>query len=188
MSTSIPENLSEGGSTRDRAICFSVAQSARTLLLMEARPRQFGPRCIATNLVPQTCFSPIFTDTQSTKEGIVGESLIFDTDNTNLAEPDVASRVNSFVNEKAPNLTSTSKSLKEPSRRNTHPFSKSNNEVSYLDYYRQHLAKEGISERASNLIFSSRREGTNSNYCSSWNKWASWCDKQKVDPFRCTLK
>ena len=22
----------------------------------------------------------------------------------------------------------------------------------------------------------------------SWNCWASWCDKQKVDPFRCTLK
>ena len=38
------------------------------------------------------------------------------------------------------------------------------------------------------LILSSRGEGTNSNYCSSWNKWASWCDKQKVDPFRCILK
>ena len=50
------------------------------------------------------------------------------------------------------------------------------------------MAKERISERASNLILLSRREGTNSNYCSSWNKWASWCDKQKVDPFRCTLK
>ena len=52
----------------------------------------------------------------------------------------------------------------------------------------QHLAKEGISERASNLIFSLRREGTNSNYCSSWNELSGWCDKQKVDPFRCTLK
>ena len=50
------------------------------------------------------------------------------------------------------------------------------------------MAKEGISERASNLILSSRREGANSNYCSSWNKWASWCDKQKVDPFQCALK
>ena len=33
------------------------------------------------------------------------------------------------------------------------------------------MANEGISERASNIILSSRREGTNSNYCSSWNKW-----------------
>ena len=60
--------------------------------------------------------------------------------------------------------------------------------VSRLDYYRQHLARKGISERASNLILSSRTEDTNSNYCSSWNKWASWCDKQNIDPFRCTLE
>ena len=52
MSASIPENLSDGGSTRDRFICFSVAQLASGLLLMEATPKQFGPRCIATNLVP----------------------------------------------------------------------------------------------------------------------------------------
>ena len=185
MSASISEKLSEGWSTKDRSISFSVVQSSPGLLLMEARPRQFGPRCIATNLVPQTplCFSPIFTDAQGTKEGRFGESPFSDTDNINLAEPNMVSRVNSFVNEKSPTLTSTSKFLKEPSRRNTQPSLKSNNEVSCLDYYRQHLAKEGILERASKLILSSVREGTNSNYCSSWNKSASWCDKQKVVPF-----
>ena len=168
MSASIPENLPEGGSTRDRSICFLVVQSAPSLLLMEARPKQFGLRCFATNLVPQTSlrFSPIFTDTQGKKEGRVGESPFFDTDSTNLVEPDMVPTVNSFVNEKSPTLTSTFKSLKELSRET----SKSNNEVYCLDYYRQHLAKKGISERASNLILLSRREGTNSNYCSSWNK------------------
>ena len=35
-------------------VCFSVVQSAPGLLLMEVRPKQFGPRCIARNLVPQT--------------------------------------------------------------------------------------------------------------------------------------
>ena len=173
MSTSIPENLSEGGSTSDRSVCFSVVQSAPGFLLMEARPKQFGPKCIATNLVTQTplMLFPIFSDTQGTKEGRVGESPVFDTNSTNLAEPDMVPSVNSFFNEKSPALTSTFKSLKEPSRGNTHPSSKSNNEVSCLDYYRQHLAKKGITEGASNLVFSSRREGTTSNYFSSWNKW-----------------
>ena len=54
MFASIPENLSEGGSTRDRSICFLVVQSAPGLLLMEARTKQFSPRCIATNMVSQT--------------------------------------------------------------------------------------------------------------------------------------
>ena len=118
MSERIPENLPEGGSTRDRSICFSVVQSAPSLLLMEARAKQFGPRCIAANLVAQIplCFSPIFTDTISTKEDRVGESPFFDTDSNNFAEPGMVPRVTSFVNEKSPTLTSTSKSLKEPSR------------------------------------------------------------------------
>ena len=38
MPASIPENVPEGGSTRDRSICFLVVQSAPGLLLMEARP------------------------------------------------------------------------------------------------------------------------------------------------------
>ena len=95
----------------------------------------------------------------------------------------MAPRVNSFVYEKSPTHTSTSRSLKETSRGNTHPSSKSYNEVSCLNHCKQHLAEEGISERASNLILSSRREGTNSNYRSSWNRCATWCDKQKVDGF-----
>ena len=56
MSASILENLSEDGSTRDRSIYFSVVQSVPCLLLMEARPKQFGPRCIATNLFPLYAF------------------------------------------------------------------------------------------------------------------------------------
>ena len=171
-------------------IYFLVVQSPPCVLLMEVRPKQFGLRCIATNLVPQTplCFSPIFTDTQGTKEGRVGESPFFYNDSTNLAGPDMVPWVNSFVNEKSPTLTSINKFLKESSRGNAHSSLKSNNEVRCLGYYRQHMANEGISERASNIILSSRREGTNSNYCSSWNKWASWCDKHKFDPFRRTLK
>ena len=169
LSASIPENLSEGWSTRDRSVCFSIGQSAPNLLLMKARPKQFGTRCIATNLVPQTplCFSPIFTNTQGSKECRVGESPFFGTDSTNVAESDMVHGNNSFVNKKSPTPTSESKSFKEPSRGKTHLSSKSNNEVSCLDYYKQHLAKEGISERVSNLILSSRIECTNSNYCLS---------------------
>ena len=112
-------------------IYFLVVQSPPCVLLMEVRPKQFGLRCIATNLVPQTplCFSPIFTDTQGTKEGRVGESPFFYTDSTNLAGPDMVPWVNSFVNEKSPTLTSINKFLKESSRGNAHSSLKSNNEL-----------------------------------------------------------
>ena len=86
-------------------------------------------------LIPTLRFSHIFTGTQRTKEGRVGQNPFFDTDSTNLAELDMVPRVNSFVIEKSPTLTSTSKSLKETSRRSAPSSSKSNNEVSCLDYY-----------------------------------------------------
>ena len=81
-------------------------------------------------------FPPIFTYTQGTKEGRLGENPFFDTDSTNLAGPDIVPKVKSSVNENSTTLTSTSRFLKEPSRGNTHPSSKLNNEVSCLDYHR----------------------------------------------------
>ena len=126
------QKLLEGGSTRDRSICFSIVQSAPGLFFMEDITKKFCPRCIATNLVPQTPlrFSPIFTDTQGTKEGRVGESPFFYTDSTNLAEPDMVPRVNSFVSEKSLLLPQHPNLLRN-SQRQTHTL---------LQYQRMRLA------------------------------------------------
>ena len=133
-------------------------------------------------------FSSIFIDTHIVKEINVRKCSFFDTNNTNMAEPDMEPRVTSLVYEKSHTLTYITKFLNEPLSRNTPTSSKSNNAMGSLDYYMQLLAKERSSELSSKLIFSSRRNGTNSVYSSSWNKWASWCEKQKIDSFRCALK
>ena len=52
---------------------------------------------------------------------------------------------------------------------------------------RTRFAEDVISERASDLIISSRREGILSTCSSSWNNWASWCVEQNVDPVRCNM-
>ena len=41
-----------------------------------------------------------------------------------------------------------------------------------------------ISEKAFKLISNTRRQGSLSNYNSSWSKWADWCGEGKTDPFR----
>ena len=61
---------------------------------------------------------------------------------------------------------------------------KSNNVIISVVCLTKSLAEEGISERASDFIVSSRREGTLSTYSSTWNKWVSWCVEQNVDPVR----
>ena len=54
-----------------------------------------------------------------------------------------------------------------------------------MDHIRERLLKKGVSETAAQIITSTRRKSSESNYNSSWRMWGSWCDKQHVDAFRC---
>ena len=55
--------------------------------------------------------------------------------------------------------------------------------ISCVDYYRRKLCHTDISQQASSLISSSRRESPLSNYPSSWKKWSRWCTRQEIYPF-----
>ena len=46
----------------------------------------------------------------------------------------------------------------------------------------KNLSSEGISERPIDLISNSRRQGSQSNYESAWQKWISWCHGKQTDP------
>ena len=46
----------------------------------------------------------------------------------------------------------------------------------------KNIRKE-ISETATQLIPSTRHKSSESNYNLSWETWASWCVKQRIDAF-----
>ena len=50
----------------------------------------------------------------------------------------------------------------------------------------KHLTKR-VLETTAQLITSTRRKNSQSNYNSPWRMWASWCDKQQVDAFQCDV-
>jgi len=54
--------------------------------------------------------------------------------------------------------------------------------VDRLAYLRQSYASRGISPQGSDLMLASWRDKTNSNYGSSFSKWASWCQQRGRDP------
>ena len=170
-------------SPENRTTTLSVVEPALGLLFLKTRSKMFGSRCITTKVVLQTSLylPPICINTQGAKKNRVRGSSFFDTDNTNLAESNMVPRVTSFVNEKSSTLALTTKSFSKPLRRTLSTCSKPKIAISNMDHYRQCLVEEGLSERTSELIILSRRKSTNS---SSWNKWASWCAKDKINPFR----
>ena len=55
------------------------------------------------------------------------------------------------------------------------------------DQIRERLFRKGVSETATELIISTRRKISKSNYSSSWTMLASWCDKQQIIAFRCDI-
>ena len=65
-----------GEETRNRPVCFKVAKSASTLLLLEARSQQSWHRCSSTEMVSQesVCIPSICLDSQSTEKYRGGES------------------------------------------------------------------------------------------------------------------
>ena len=82
--------------------------------------------------------------------------------------------------------TPSTSSIKPPGS-DTSVNNKQNIKTSGLDGFRPKLLATGISERASQLISSTKRHGSLSNYNLSWSKSAGWCGERKIDPFRCAI-
>ena len=57
----------------------------------------------------------------------------------------------------------------------------------HLEGLRQRFRAEKISDQAIDLILSSWRDKTNSNYNSVWKAWESWCAARGVHPFLSTI-
>ena len=116
-----------------------------------------------------------------------GESPFCNNSNSNLADPKLVPRTLTTFSEKPNHFATKGRLTKGSSKPTASSYPKSNNATSSVGYLRKRLTEEGVSERASDLILSSRRESTLSNYSSAWNKWISWCIEQNVDPVRCNV-
>ena len=115
------------------------------------------------------------------------ESVFFNNSNYNLAKPKLVPRPPTSFSEKSNHFAIKVLLTKGSSKPISSSCPKLNNPISSEVCLRKSFAEEGISERASDLIVSSRREGTLSSYSSTWNKWVSWCVEQDVDPVQCNV-
>ena len=90
--------------------------------------------------------------------------------NSNLGELKLVPRILTSFSEKSNHFATTGRYTKGFSKPTASSYPKLNNSISSVNCLRKRLAQEGISERASDLIASSRREGTLSIYTLAWNK------------------
>ena len=147
--------------TRNRPACFKVVKSASKLLLLEAGSQQSWHGYSSTELVSQEpmCIPSIYLDSQGTEKSRGRESAFSNNGNSNLANPKLVPRIPTCFSERSNHFSIKGRLTEGSSKPISSPYLKSNNAISSVGCLRKRLTEEGISERASDLIVSSRREG-----------------------------
>ena len=188
-STSISDNLSDQRKTRDGSFCFSTVSTASMVHDMEKRSIQSGNGCNGANLVQSVplCFPTFFNDIQGLKKDNPGPNENNVDCSSHMAVSSMVANPSENVNRETTSFATLSTSSIKRSGSDTSVNNKQNFKISSLDGFRQRLLATGISERASKLISSTRRQGSLSNYNLSWSKWTSWCGERKTDPYRCAI-
>ena len=57
-----------------------------------------------------------------------------------------------------------------------------------MAHFRAKLTKEGFSQKVSDILLSSWRKKTASQYESAWKAWSGWCSEWEINPFSTTLE
>ena len=156
---------------------------------METRSIQSGNGCNTASLLESVplCFPTFFNDKQGLKKDSPGSSEKNVDCSSHMTVSCMVPKPSENVNrETTYSVTPPTFSIKAPGP-DTSINNKQSITISCLDGFRQRLLAAGISERIFRLISSTRRQGSLSNYNSSWSKWTSWCGERKIDPFRCAI-
>lgn len=184
----VSENLPETRPSQNRPLCIKGFQTTKKLHVLEDRPIQHGQRCFSNILGTgfKLCIPSVQSNRESISKSPKGEGNI-NYNNTSMANSSVVPKIigNEHSNSHAPAIIS--KPFNKPQRGNSSTIRKPLLKAIGMEGFREKLATEGISERASDLISNARRAGTNLNYESAWRKFHSWCAEEQVDPIRCDL-
>ena len=141
-------------------------------------------QCSKSGPISTLCFPTFLNDKQSLEKDSPGPSEKNVECSFHMVVSSMVPNTSENVNRETTSFaTPTTLSSKLPGA-DTSINNKQNIKISGLEGFRQRLLATGISERASKLALSTRRQGSLSNYNSSWSKWASSCGERKIDPFQ----
>ena len=184
----ISDDLQKMGNPRYGPVCISTVTSGSGVHGLETRPWEQGYRCPSTKL---ETFVPIrFPSFQSHRPGFSksqGRKSAINPGHTIVTSPTMVCNSIANVSERPTPAPSAKRFVNESIRSCSFPSDKPIPSTSGVDGFREHLASEGISKQAAELISGCRRAGTISSYESAWHNWSSWCSKRTTDPFRCSL-
>ena len=73
-------------------------------------------------------------------------------------------------------------------KKDTPPVPSKKLQAGCMAHFRAKLKKEGFSQKVSDILLSSWRKKTASQYESAWKAWSGWCSEREINPFSTTLE
>ena len=181
-SSGVQPNPAPDGATRDRLVCFPVNKATTTILQLETRPRGSRDRCVQSGLVKdeRICQIPVVLDgtlSESSKETSSQNS----DDHSIVDIPTMVSIHPGDVGGFSKVITRERRLSDSPVRARIHNES-GGAKISSMAHIRESFTSRGISTEATDLLLSSWRPKTKSNYNLLFVKWSCWCTERNRDP------
>ena len=188
---SLPETPRQVGCSVCRSLCCPPQCSSGQVLQLQTRSLGDGSGCSGPNmgqLEAPLCLPTIHINRQVPSEDQEGASGFSDSDCSCMGNPDMVPPPLGNVSGRTCDSPSEPHTTEQPSQTHPPPPGSEESAPNGVAGVRNRWQKEGISEKASELITASWRSGTRKSYNSAWRKWASWCAERGQDPFSSPVK
>ena len=73
-------------------------------------------------------------------------------------------------------------------KKDTPPVPSKQLQAGCMAHFRAKLTKEGFSQKVSDILLSSWKKKTASQYEGAWKAWSGWCSEREINPFSTTLE
>ena len=174
----VSSNSDSNGDTGSGPVRLTCDSPASSLLQLEAGPRSRGHGCIYAGLVSRQglCQFPMVLNTSLSDQGQATSST-FGVNNAFMENSAMVSHssgtTRGLSTARGPGLNADGSGVSDAA---------GSTPVNRMAHLRKSYTSRGFSHQASDLMLASWRSKTNTNYGSSFAKWAFWCQQRGRDP------
>ena len=175
---------------RYRSLCSTGEPSGSCVCQLETRAWGSCHRCFQCKMGFSTGLPiPSFLYDQKVPQENSARSVTLCPDHTSVEKQSLVSSHSISVGRATIASSKTAGSSETPRhKKDTPPVPSKKLQAGCMAHFRAKLTKEGFSQKVSDILLSSWRKKTASQYESAWRAWSGWCSEREINPFSTTLE
>ena len=179
-----PPNSSDLGNANDRPFCHQLQSQSSNILQPNSGPEcsSCGRHGTELDQHASLCLPSTSNSSPSSPKNKTGTLHCIPNSSSMAVKVMVSSIAQST--DRPPQTDNTQKKAAKTTLQQHLPSKSQCSPTSRLATIRQHLKKQGFSQKSANSITKRCRPSTNKLYEAKWRVFTSWCGKRKIDPLK----